>query len=103
MVAYTPCWKCRRRRASKNFKPYAVCDEHRGLARAYWHARVERRLREGCCISCSRRPVPGEQRCEVHKEINRLKCAAWGRRHPERSHKYWLKYKRRLAAAEVTS
>ena len=37
----------------------------------------------GRCINCKRHAVPGNIRCEVHIQINRLRSLAWRIRNPE--------------------
>ncbi len=48
------------------------------------HALVRLRAEgTGKCISCKRRALPGNLRCRVHVEINRLRSLAWRTKNPE--------------------
>lgn len=42
-----------------------------------WHRFVAVRYQVGKCIQCQRKHVSGQQRCRLHKEVNRLRAARW--------------------------
>lgn len=62
---------------------YSVCAKHLIYARVAWGNRVRRKMILGECAYCHRRHVPNEQRCRMHKQINRENCHNWSLK------KYW--------------
>jgi hypothetical protein len=60
-------------------RPYGqrLTPAQRRYARSKWHVFVAVRQVLGTCIACNRKHRPGEQRCTVHRNINRAKCKAW--------------------------
>lgn len=68
-------------------------------ARAKWREFVTVRQVLGTCIACNRQHRPGEQRCTVHRNLNRAKCKAWA--HENRDERL-AEYRRRVKAGVCT-
>ena len=84
IAAFAKKMKCSSCSASK-LTGYSVCSHHLIMARKYWRVKVKRKMILGECVNCQRRPVRGEQRCRLHKEINRKRIHAWMQA------KYWAR------------
>lgn len=56
-----------------------LTEEKKAYARQAWHQWVAIRQILGTCIRCNRKHRPDEQRCGVHRNINKAKCLAWAR------------------------
>ena len=58
--------------------------EQLAIYRAYWRQFVEIRQILGTCIQCNRKHRPGEQRCALHRNKNRVRCLIWAQKNKNR-------------------
>jgi hypothetical protein len=85
--AFVLSHKCGHCKASK-LDGYSVCSKHLHDAKTTWRKRqVIRRKQKKCCY-CEKNAFNGSLRCETHTEINKAKCKAWMKQHPERYEEY---------------
>ena len=80
--AFSKRFRCEHCGAQK-LNGYSLCARHLIKARRWWRNRVRRKMVLGECVNCQRRHVRGEQRCRLHKEINRKRIHDW------QQLKYW--------------
>jgi hypothetical protein len=84
IIAFKKKFKCARCGHQK-LSGYSLCPKHVLKARRHWHTIVKRKMILGECVNCHRKHVRGEQRCDVHKEINRKRIHNWSQA------KYWAR------------
>lgn len=92
------CWGCKFEPLKQGDRTYGFCAKHLTAARERWRLWQGQRRAEGKCISCHRKSFRGWLRCRVHREVNRLRIAAWIKAHPDHSALQWEKRKKLLAA-----
>ncbi len=68
--------KCRQCSAHRKHER-KFCELHLAKARLRWANWANERQEIGKCISCNRKHIPGQQRCNPHRAANNKKCAAW--------------------------
>jgi hypothetical protein len=64
---------------------YSLCPTHLEQAKIRWRSwQIERRQSGKCCY-CNHKSFNGWLRCRAHTRINKERCKAWGKLHPEHS------------------
>lgn len=85
--AFVLSHKCGHCKASK-LDGYSVCSKHLHEAKITWRKRqVICRKQKKCCY-CDKESFNGSLRCKTHTEINKAKCQAWSKAHPNRYEEY---------------
>jgi hypothetical protein len=84
--------KCPHCHASKK-EGYSVCSKHLEKAKQHWRKwQVVRRAERKCCY-CHKKSFKGFLRCKEHTIVNRVKCKAWGKAHPNYGKETWIRRK----------
>ena len=73
------CPKC----SDDKISGFSLCPKHLTRARYEWRARARAARAEGKCGQCPLKAIPNQLRCKLHAELNRKKCRAWLKEHPE--------------------
>lgn len=83
------CRRCKALEARPKKSGYSLCEEHLVEAREKFRCWSEQRREDGLCCYCPRKSFRGWLRCRLHTAINRAKCLAWDRAHPEHAKEQW--------------
>jgi hypothetical protein len=67
---------------------YSVCPKHLKEAKLLWKKRASVCRKEGKCCYCDGPSFKGYLRCKTHTKLNKAKCKAWAKQHPERNEVY---------------
>jgi hypothetical protein len=88
------CHHCK----SSKLEGYSLCQTHLEQAKIRWRGWQIERHQSGKCCFCDHKSFKGWLRCRAHTKINRARCKAWIKLHPEHNKEVLVKRKQLVAS-----